>query len=84
MSMITVICRDFYTEHPPVRYLLNIDSELLAEECIIRRDWIKEILDVGKNIQWNKETAIKYWRTYSDDIDESKISDSYLKENLIR
>jgi hypothetical protein len=76
--MITVICRDFSREHPPIRYILNIDSREIAIECISKRAWIKEILDAGSNIEWNKETVMNYWKSYYDKPDERKITKEYL------
>lgn len=82
--MITIICRDFYREHPPIKYVLNVDSKELACERVMKKEWIKEILDVGKELIWNREKVTEYWRLYSDKIDESKITREYLEYIPIR
>ena len=79
-----VIARDFYREHPPIKYEILACDNKDATERVMARDWIKEILDVQTEIRWNKYTAIKYWKMYSDTINESEITEEYLNTVPIR
>lgn len=71
--MYTVIYRDFYREHPPVKVKIKAESEEQAIDIVAAWRGVKEVLDCKKEIIWNKEIIKFYWRMYSDIIDESKI-----------
>lgn len=73
-----VIARDFFRGHPPVKYEIMAWSRDDAMSRVAIKDSIKEVLDVRENLIWDKETVVKYWKMYSDVIEENKITEEYL------
>ena len=79
-----VIARDFYREHPPIRYEIMACDREDAMSRVSVKDHIKEVLDVSTQVIWNKETVIKYWKIYSETVDESRITEEYLNYTPLR
>ena len=63
-----VIVQPRHREHSPLCYKGYAEDEEEAASAVFNSDWHKEVLDVkvSNEIEWNSETAKKYWKEYGE------------------
>lgn len=63
-----VIVRPRHREQSPYCYKGYAKDEEEAASAVFNSDWHKEVLDVkvSNEIEWNSETAKKYWNEYGE------------------
>ena len=67
-----VIVQPRHREHPPICYKGYAKDEEEASNSVFNSDWHKEVLDVrvSDELEWNDETAKKYWKKYGEPTEE--------------
>lgn len=67
-----VIVQPRHREHQPICYRGYAKDEEESASVVFDSDWHKEVLDVrvSDELEWNAETAKKYWKKYGEPTEE--------------